>query len=151
MAIFSGRPDPYRVVDTNYPKDTQVQQLLGQAKKTRTAYNPDFMPARLGYKEYVIREGAMKQSESIMGHETAPATAKAVTGNHPERKDERDFSDRISKEITPNSFRIPDEKKTYLQCGFLPRTMKQWNSLPATLATAPSLNVFKSGVCELKH
>ena len=103
VAIFSGRPDPYRVVDTNYPKDTQVQQLLGQAKKTRTAYNPDFMPARLGYKGYVIREGAMKQSESIMGHETAPATSvKAVTGNHPERKDERDFSDRISKEITPN-------------------------------------------------
>ena len=28
--------------------------------------------------------------------------------------------------------------------------IKQWNSLPATLATAPSLNVFKSGVCELK-
>ena len=26
-----------------------------------------------------------------------------------------------------------------------------WNSLPATLATAPSLNVFKSGVCELKQ
>ena len=31
------------------------------------------------------------------------------------------------------------------------RTIKQWNSLPATLTTAPSLNVFKSGVCELKH
>ena len=26
-----------------------------------------------------------------------------------------------------------------------------WNSLPATLATAPSLNVFKSGVCEVKQ
>ena len=26
-----------------------------------------------------------------------------------------------------------------------------WNSLPTTLATAPSLNVFKSGVCELKQ
>ena len=26
-----------------------------------------------------------------------------------------------------------------------------WNSLPATLATAPSLNVFKSGVCERKQ
>ena len=49
------------------------------------------------------------------------------------------------------SFRIPYEKKTYLKYSFLPRTIKQWISLPATLATAPSLNVFKSGVCELKQ
>ena len=67
----------------------------------------------------------------------------------------------LSKELIPltrhsrnshaKSFRIPYEEKTYLQYSFLPRTIKQWNSLPATLATAPSLNVFKSGVCELKH
>ena len=67
----------------------------------------------------------------------------------------------ISKELIPltrhsrnsqaKSFRISYEKKTYLQHSFLPRTIKQWNSLPATIAKAPSLNVFKSGVCELKH
>ena len=58
----------------------------------------------------------------------------------------------LSKELIPltrhfrnshaKSFRIPYEKKTYLQYSFLPRTIKQWNSLPATLATAPSLNFF---------
>ena len=58
---------------------------------------------------------------------------------------------RHSRNSHAKSFRIPYEKKTYLQYSFLPRTIKQWNSLPATLATAPSLNVFKSGVCELKH
>ena len=67
----------------------------------------------------------------------------------------------LSKELIPltrhsrnshaKSFRIPYEKKPYLQYSFLPRTIKQWNSLPATLATTPSLNIFKSGVCELKH
>ena len=67
----------------------------------------------------------------------------------------------LSKEIIPltrhsrnshtKSFRIPYEKKTYLQYSFLSQTIKQWNNLPTTLATAPSLNVFKSGVCELKH
>ena len=67
----------------------------------------------------------------------------------------------LSKELIPLSrhfrnshakfLRIPYEKKTYLQYSFLPRTIKQWNNLPATLATVPSLNVFKSGVCELKH
>ena len=67
----------------------------------------------------------------------------------------------LSKELIPltkhsrnshaKSFRIPYEKKTYLQYNFLPRTIKQWNSLLATLATASSLHVFKSGVCELKN
>ena len=67
----------------------------------------------------------------------------------------------LSKELIPltrhfrnshaKSFRIPYERKTYLQYSFLPRTIKQWNSLPATLATSPSLNFFKSGVRELKH
>ena len=49
------------------------------------------------------------------------------------------------------SSRIPLKKKTYLQYSFLPRTIKQWKSLPATIATALSLNVFKSGICDLKH
>ena len=50
----------------------------------------------------------------------------------------------LSKEIIPltrhsrnshtKSFRIPYEKKTYLRYSFLPRTIKQWNSLPTTLA-----------------
>ena len=67
----------------------------------------------------------------------------------------------LSKELIPltrhfrnshaKSFRIAYEKKTYLQYSFLLSTIKQWNSLPATLATAPSLHFFKSGVCELKH
>ena len=58
---------------------------------------------------------------------------------------------RHSKNSHAKSFGIPYEKKTYLQYNFSPRTIKQWNSLPTTLATAPSLNVFNSGVCELKH
>ena len=58
---------------------------------------------------------------------------------------------RHSRNSHAKSFGISYEKKTYLQYNFLPRTIKQWNSLPATLATAPSLNVFNSGVCELKH
>ena len=58
---------------------------------------------------------------------------------------------RHSRNSHAKSCGIPYEKKTYLQYNFLPRTIKQWKSLPATLATAPSLNVFNSGVCELKH
>ena len=67
----------------------------------------------------------------------------------------------LSKELIPltrhsrnshaKSFRIPYEKKPYLQYSFLPRTIKQRNSLPATLTITPCLNDFKTGVCELKH
>ena len=51
--------------------------------------------------------------------------------------------------IHSNSFRVPLERKTYLKYSFLPRTLEQWNALPASLVTAPSLNAFKTGVCTL--
>ena len=69
----------------------------------------------------------------------------------------------LSKELIPRtrhsrnslakSFRIPYEKKTYLQYSFLP--IKNYKAVEQfahhMLAIAPSLNVFKIGVCELKH
>ena len=48
-----------------------------------------------------------------------------------------------------HSFRVPLERKTYLKYSFLRRTLEQWNALPASLVTAPSLNAFKTGVCTL--
>ena len=55
----------------------------------------------------------------------------------------------VSKELIPltrhsrnsraKSFRIPYEKKTYLGYSFLPRTIKQWNSLPATCQPQPQV------------
>lgn len=56
---------------------------------------------------------------------------------------------RHSRNIHSNSFRVPLERKTYLKYSFLPRTLEQWNALPAFLVTAPSLNAFKTGVCTL--
>ena len=54
-----------------------------------------------------------------------------------------------SRNIHTNSFRVPLDRKTYLEYSFLPRTLKQWNALPASLVTAPNLNAFKTGVCTL--
>ncbi|XP_068717846.1 uncharacterized protein [Montipora capricornis] len=56
---------------------------------------------------------------------------------------------RHSRNVHSNSFRVPLERKTYLKYSFLPRTLEQWNALPAFLVTAPSLNAFKTGVCTL--
>ena len=49
--------------------------------------------------------------------------------------------------VTPNPLKFPKKRKPIFNTAFLPRIIKQWNILPATLATVPSLNVFKSGVC----
>ena len=59
----------------------------------------------------------------------------------------------LSKELIPltRHFRNSHAKSFSFLPSFLPRTIKQWNNLPATLAAAPSLNIFKSGVRELKH
>ena len=54
---------------------------------------------------------------------------------------------RHSRNSHAKSFRIPYEKKikTYLQYSFLPRTIKQWNGLPATLATAQVIMYLRVG------
>ena len=58
---------------------------------------------------------------------------------------------RVSRNLHPASFLLPFEEKTYIQQSFLPRTIAQWNSLPASVATATSLDEFKKGVCALTH
>lgn len=68
-----------------------------------------------------------------------------------------DFSDeltpvtRYSRHLHPKSFQLPLETKTYTQNSFIPRTVKQWNNLPAKLATTATLESFKRGISELQH
>jgi len=51
----------------------------------------------------------------------------------------------------PLSYIIPFESKKYIQKSFLPPTIAQWNHLPASLVTSPSLDSFKEGVRGLTH
>lgn len=97
LAFFSGRPDPSWMVNSNEPQYAQIQQLLGQARKTETAYSPDAMPARLGYKGYLIQE-AGKQSELIVGRGTEPLQ-KLLLQTMPEKMMKKDFKSRVSREI----------------------------------------------------
>ena len=66
-----------------------------------------------------------------------------------------DFSDKLvpvtrpSRHYHPNSFILPSETKTYIQQSFLPKTIKDWNNLPAAVAAAPSLEAFKRGVAAI--
>ena len=58
---------------------------------------------------------------------------------------------RPSRHCHPMSYHLPLETKTYLQQSFLPRTIAQWNNLPASLAMTTSLDAFKEGVNGLTH
>ena len=49
------------------------------------------------------------------------------------------------------SYQTPLEKKLYIQQSFLPRTIVQWNALPVSAVTMPTLEGFKSAVHVLTH
>jgi ribonuclease P/MRP protein subunit RPP40 len=58
---------------------------------------------------------------------------------------------RASRHNHPMAFLIPSETRLYLQQSFLPRTIVQWNALPATIALSPSVDTFREGVCTIMH
>jgi hypothetical protein len=58
---------------------------------------------------------------------------------------------RYSRHLHPLAFQIPIETKQYIQKSFIPRTVVQWNCLPASVAMAPSIDTFKTGISALTH
>ena len=56
---------------------------------------------------------------------------------------------RVTRHSHSNSFILPSETKTFIQQSFLPRTVRQWNNLPAAVAAAPSLEAFRRGVAAI--
>ena len=56
---------------------------------------------------------------------------------------------RATRHTHSNSFILPSETKTFIQQSFLPRTIRQWNNLPAAVAAASSLEIFKRGVAAI--
>ena len=58
---------------------------------------------------------------------------------------------RKSRHHHPQAYLIPAETQLYIQQSYLPRTIVQWNRLPANIAMATTLDAFKSGVSTLTH
>ncbi len=58
---------------------------------------------------------------------------------------------RTSRHTHPMAYNIPLETKKYIQQSFIPRTVVQWNSLPAAIAMAPNVDAFREGVCTINH
>ena len=48
------------------------------------------------------------------------------------------------------SFAHPTARKNCYMYSFIPRTVAEWNRLPATIREAPSVDTFKSKLCSIK-
>jgi hypothetical protein len=57
---------------------------------------------------------------------------------------------RLSRNMHDRSFQIPASSTTLRRESFYPRTIREWNSLPANVATAESLETFKVFISQLE-
>ena len=71
LAIFSGRPDPVWTIDSRHESFTRIKELLSKARANGFTYRDKHMPARLGYKGFLLHHSQKKHAELIMGAETA--------------------------------------------------------------------------------
>ena len=58
---------------------------------------------------------------------------------------------RPSRHMHSEAFQLPVITKQFIQYSFLPRTITNWNNLPANAATAPSLEIFRQKISSLQH
>jgi hypothetical protein len=56
----------------------------------------------------------------------------------------------LSRNMHDRSFQIPASSTTLRRESFYPRTIREWNSLPASVATAGSLETFKVLIRQLE-
>ncbi|XP_071170901.1 uncharacterized protein [Mytilus edulis] len=56
---------------------------------------------------------------------------------------------RLSRNMHNRSFQIPAASNDYRKFSFFPRTIKDWNSLPPGVVSAPSVEAFKASVTKL--
>ncbi|XP_078374831.1 uncharacterized protein LOC144658296 isoform X2 [Oculina patagonica] len=72
LAIFSGRRDPEWQVLPSDPNYKEIERLLGIARSGGFIYRHQDMPARLGYKGFLVQDTANKnaQPELVIGPHT---------------------------------------------------------------------------------
>ena len=58
---------------------------------------------------------------------------------------------RYSRHTHSEAFQLPVITKQLIQYSLLPRTIANWNNLPANAATAPSLEIFRQNISSLQH
>ena len=72
LAVFSGRPDPKWTIRSTDPSYKEIAAQLQKAKNAKLTYQPEDMPARLGYKGFLVQDTMKKESDLIVGQNTVP-------------------------------------------------------------------------------
>ena len=71
LIVFSGRPNPkWKILSTN-PGYKEIVTMLQNAKNVKLTYRPVDMPARLGYKGFLVQNSMKKEADLIVGPKTA--------------------------------------------------------------------------------
>ncbi|CAH3156840.1 unnamed protein product, partial [Porites lobata] len=70
LAVFSGRRDPQWFLLPSNSKFAQIKKLLDEARKSYLTYSPNMMPARLGFKGFLVQGLKQKEPELIIGKST---------------------------------------------------------------------------------
>ena len=55
-----------------------------------------------------------------------------------------------TRRTSPISITHPTARKNCYSYSFIPRTVAEWNRLPATIREAPSVDIFKVRLCSIK-
>jgi len=72
LVVFSGRPDPKWTILSTDPSYRKIVAQFQKAKMAKLTYKPEDMPARLGYKGFLV-QGTMKKGwDLIVGPKTVP-------------------------------------------------------------------------------
>lgn len=70
LAVFSGRRDPQWILLPSNSKFAQIKKLLDEARKSYLTNSPNMMPARLGFKGFLVQELTQTEPELIIGKST---------------------------------------------------------------------------------
>lgn len=73
LVVFAGRPDPKWTILSTDPSYRVIVAELQKAKLAKLTYQPEEMPARLGYKGFLIQDTMKKKElDLIVGPNTVP-------------------------------------------------------------------------------
>ena len=72
LAVFSGRPDPQWTILLTDPGYNEIAGRVKRARNAKFTYRPEDMPARLGYKGFLVQDTLKNKLDLIVGPYTVP-------------------------------------------------------------------------------
>lgn len=67
LVVFSGRPDPQWTLLSTDPSYNEIAGRVERARNGKFTHPPEDMPARLGYKGFLVQDTMKTESDLIVG------------------------------------------------------------------------------------